>query len=229
MKRAFTLTEMLAALAVCSLLGTAALGVTARLSDRGNAVRCVGNLRQWGIAMQGYVQDNGGFLPRRGQGVQPVSRVERPEDWFNALTPYLEMPSFNELVTSGSVPKPGERSVFVCPSARAGRNGGHFITYGMNMYLSRWDQPERTRVAALPDPGTLAFMADAPGGYASTVPSRAAFSVEPRHGGRANVLFLDGRVQAFDGAYLGCGEGDKTQPDVRWCTGIPGDTWVPNS
>ena len=70
-------------------------------------------------------------------------------------------------------------------------------------------------------------MADSPGGYASTVPSSGGYSVMARHGGCANVVFVDGHVGAFAGDYLGCGKGDNTQPDVRWQTGIAGDTWKP--
>jgi prepilin-type N-terminal cleavage/methylation domain-containing protein/prepilin-type processing-associated H-X9-DG protein len=224
---AFTLVELLAALAVVGILVSLATVGVRRSIEKANGVKCVSNLRQWGMALQGYIQDSGGFLPRRGQGVQPVWVVDRPDDWFNALTVYLEMPTYNELYQAGKAPKPGERSVFVCPSAKVTNTYTHFITYGMNMYLSRWDQAERSRVVQLPNPSTLAFLADSPGGFASTVPSSRLFSVIARHGGHANVVFVDGHVGTFVGDYLGCGKFENTQPDVRWQTGIAGDTWKP--
>jgi hypothetical protein len=82
--------------------------------------------------------------------VQPVFRIDRPEDWFNALCPYLGMPGYQEFYLAGNAPKPGERTVFVCPEARV------------------------------------------------------------------------------TGSYLGCGTGEKSQPDVRWNPGFPGDPWAPN-
>lgn len=228
MKEGFSLVELLAALAVSAVLAVLAAAQLGRSAEAAKAVQCTSHLRQWGVALQGYLQDSGGFLPRRGQGVQPVWVVDRAEDWFNSLPPYVEMPPYSTLYLSGQAPKPGGRSVFVCPSARVTNTYTHFITYGMNMYLSRWDQIERTRVVNLPSPSTLAFLADSPGGYASTVPSSREFSAKPRHRGQANVLFVDGHVQAFPGDYLGCGTGEKTQPDVRWQTGIEGDIWRPN-
>ena len=223
----FSLLEMLSVLAVTGILATMVTANVGRGLEKADTAKCCGNLREWGMALQNYMQDSGGFLPRRGQGVQPVSLVSRPEDWFNSLSPYLEMPAYNDLYLAGKAPKPGDRSVFVCLSAKVTNTYTHFITYGMNMYLSRWDQSEPSRIVQLPSPSTLAFMADSPGGYASTVPSSGGYSVMARHGGCANVVFVDGHVGTFAGDYLGCGKGDNTQPDVRWQTGIAGDTWRP--
>jgi prepilin-type processing-associated H-X9-DG protein len=208
-------------LAMCSLAAVRGIRTQAQ-----SAV-CVSHLRQWAAAMQLYAKDNDGYLPRRGQGVQPVFRIDRPDDWFNALCPYIEMASYQELFEMGRAPKPGDRTVFVCPAAKNPGGSTHFICYGMNMYVSRWDQTERLKLNRLPDPAVVAFMADSPGGYASTVPSASAYSVQARHGGKANVSFFDGRVQSFSGSYLGCGTGEKTQPDVRWNPGFPGDLWTP--
>lgn len=223
----FTLVEMLTVLAVAGILTSFGAAAVNRSLEKAESAKCVSHLRQWGASLQCYIQDSGGFLPRRGQGVQPTWVVDRPDDWFNSLTSYLEMPSYNDLYKEGKAPKPRDRSVFVCPSAKVTNTYAHFITYGMNMYLSRWDQSERSRVVQLPSPSTLAFLADSPGGYASTVPSSRGFSVMARHGGCANVVFVDGHVGSFTADYLGCGKGEKTQQDVRWQTGIEGDTWRP--
>lgn len=227
MKKGFTLVELLASIGILSILAAAMAAGIGRGTERANAVKCTGNLRQWGIALQSYLQDSGGMIPRRGQGVQPVWVIDREEDWFNCLPPYLEMPPYSDLYKAGKAPKPGDRSVFVCPSARVTNTYTHFITYGMNMYLSRWDQAERTRTVTLPSPSTLAFLADSPGGFASTVPSSRGYSVKARHLGCANVLFLDGHVRAFPGDYLGCDSGEKQRDDVRWQTGVEGDIWRP--
>lgn len=225
--RGFSLVELLATVAITGLLATVVTTTAGRGIEAANSAKCLGQLRQWGSALQNYVQDSGGFLPRRGQGVQPVWVVDRPEDWFNSLAPYLEMPPYSDLYAANKAPGPGARSIFVCPSAKVTNPYRHFITYGMNMYLSRWDASEATRVAAIPSPSTLAFMADSPGGYASTVPASAAYSVAPRHSGWANVVFVDGHAASFSGDYLGCGSRDTAQPDVRWQTGLAGDFWRP--
>ena len=94
----------------------------------------------------------------------------------------------------------------------------YFLPYAMNMYLSPWIRPNPHRFSEIPSPEQLAFMADAPGAYASTVPSQCGYSVQARHAGCANVVFLDGHVQSFTGEYLGCGTGEKELTDVRWQT-----------
>ncbi|MFA7343289.1 MAG: prepilin-type N-terminal cleavage/methylation domain-containing protein [Terrimicrobiaceae bacterium] len=147
--RGFSLVELLATVAITGLLATVVTATAGRGIEAANAAKCLGQLRQWGSALQNYVQDNGGFLPRRGQGVQPVWVVDRPEDWFNSLSPYLEVPPYSDLYAANKAPGPGARSIFVCPSAKVTNPYKHFITYGMNMYLSRWDAAQATRVAVI--------------------------------------------------------------------------------
>jgi len=222
----FTLVELAAAIFLMALLAALIASQLVSGIELSREAACLSNLRSWGVAAGLYAVDNNGKLPRRGQGVQQVRQIERTEDWFNALPPYLGEKSYAELARSGHAPRPGSKSIFICPSAVEDGRVEHFLCYGMNMYLSRWDQPEATRVHGLPSPGTVAFMADAPGGYASTVPSAGGYSVTARHHGRANVLFLDGRVQPFDGDYLGCNRGEISHPDVRWQID-QGDVWKP--
>ena len=110
--------------------------------------------------------------------------------------------------------------MFVCPSATGEPQYPNFLCYGMNMYLSPWIRPEPHMLQELPNSSQLVFMADAPGGWASTVPSSLGYSVVARHNGRANVVFVDGHVQSFLGSYIGCGVGEPNPElsDIRWQT-----------
>lgn len=227
-RMAFTLPEVLVAISLIAIAASVTTNWINSGIEKARGIECTGNLRQWGVALQLYIQDHDGSLPRRGQGVRPVTVIDRDEDWFNNLPPYLEMSPYKDIYARGQVPRPGRRSVFLCPSATIPADCQHFISYGMNMYLSRWDQRDASRVVQLPRPSSLAFLADSPGGYASTVPSGSEYSVVARHSGGANVVFVDGHVQRFPGGYLGCGSGDISQPDVRWKTEVAGDTWKPN-
>jgi len=220
----FTLIELLVVIVVIAVLAALSAAAVMKVSEYSKRAACLSNLRQWGVALPLYYADNNGSLPRRGQGVRIVTQFDRPEDWFNSLPPYMDIPPLSKLMPEGRAPKPGDRSVFVCPSAMKSQAGASaFLSYGMNMYLSQWNQPTPDNMNMIKNPSQLVFMADSPGGYSSTIPSAAPYSVPARHGDHACLVFCDGHAQAFTGDYLGCGTGAKTQPDIRWET-FPGSS-----
>jgi prepilin-type processing-associated H-X9-DG protein len=73
-------------------------------------------------------------------------------------------------------------------------------------------------------PDSVVAMADAPGPYASTFPSRRPYGAVARHNSRVNFLFLGGHTQTFAGSFVGCGAGDPDLDDVRWLTGTASDS-----
>ena len=224
---AFTLMELLVVIVVIAILAALLMPALARARDKARGDECVGNLRQWGLALQMYADDNGDFLPRRGQGVQTLALITRPDDWFNALPPYFNLPSYQQLVAAGDRPAAHEHSVFICPDA-VDPGGAYFLPYGMNMNLSPWNLPLASKFGEIVQPSSVVAMADAPGPYASTFPSKQPYSVIARHVGRATLLFLAGRVQSFSGAYVGCGVGDPGRDDLRWLTGTASDAQAHN-
>jgi prepilin-type N-terminal cleavage/methylation domain-containing protein/prepilin-type processing-associated H-X9-DG protein len=220
-RRAFSLLEILVAITVIAILAALSFSALSRAHEVADRTTCLNNLRQWGAALSLYMQDNDGQIPRRGQGVRPVEIIDRPDDWFNCLPPYLGLSSYQQMVAQGRAPKAGERSIFVCPTAKD-LGKPHFLAYGMNMYLSPWIRPNMHRISEIPHPSQLAFLADGPGGWSSTIPSNQDYSVSARHGRCANVVFLDGHVQSLDGNSIGCGQGNATLPDIRWETQTDG-------
>jgi prepilin-type N-terminal cleavage/methylation domain-containing protein/prepilin-type processing-associated H-X9-DG protein len=224
--RAFTLIELLVVIATIAILASLLLPALAHAKAKAKTTHCVSNLKQWGLALQFYADDNEDAIPRRGQGVLPLFNIARPEDWFNALPPLLSTPSFQLVVTNGTMPQAEEKTIFVCPSAK-GWTASNFISYAQNMYLSPWIRPLPHRLSEIPRPSALAFLADGPGTHSSTVPSSLTYSVQPRHEQRAVIAFLDGHVESFAGEYLGCGTGDPKRADVQWETGTTGINQAP--
>ncbi|HVM59493.1 MAG TPA: type II secretion system protein [Verrucomicrobiae bacterium] len=223
----FTLVEVLVVTGIIGILAGLLLSALGRARARGDSARCVNNLRQWGLALEMYMDDYNDYIPRRGQGVQPLALINRPDDWFNCLPKYFGAQSYSNLVAAGKMPRAGDvSSVFIDPGAK-NPGGAYFLPYGMNMYLSPWIRPAPHNLREIPNPGQLVFMADAPGQYASTVPSQLGYSVIARHLGCANVAFVDGRVQAFSGGYIGCGAGEPQRPDIRWPTLTDGINQAP--
>ena len=226
-RRAFTLIELLVVIAIITILAAFLLPALARAKDKARATQCAANLRQWGLAMRMYADDNSDFLPRRGQGVQTLTLITRSDDWFNALPPYFNLPAYQQLVAGGKKPAAGDRSVFVCPDA-TDAGAAYFLPYGMNMNLSTWNQPQAAKFGDVVQPPLVVALADAPGQYASTYPSLQPYGVLARHAGRVNLLFLAGSVRSFSGRYVGCGVGDPGRDDVRWLTGTASNALAHN-
>src|SRR5262249_38087123 len=156
--------ELLTATAIVALLIGLLLPSLTAARQSANDLKCRSNLRQWAVAAILYAHDNEGFLPRRGQGVQPTSNIDRPEDWFNALPPLLGQETYCDLVRAGHAPRPGDRSIWMCPSA-ASVDAANYLAYGMNMWLSTWQASQPDRLDAVGPVERQVFMADGPGGY----------------------------------------------------------------
>lgn len=219
---AFTLIEVLVVVVIIAVLAALSFRGFAKAAHLRNQAESASNLRQWGAALGLYAGDHDGELPRRGQGVQPVSQLDRPEDWFNALPPYFGQPGYGTLIKTGRRPKAGERSLFVRPGA-LDPGGIAFLSYAMNMNLSPWNFPAPTKYSAIANPTRTVFLAESPGQYASTYPSTRPYGCLAPHDGMGNVLFLDGHVATFTAEHLGVGKGDPLRPDVSWLTGTPSD------
>ena len=224
---AFTLIELLVVIAIIAVLAGLSFGAFAHVHHSRDQVESASRMRQWGAALGGYVAQNDGALPRRGQGVQPVTQLNRPEDWFNALPPVLGQQGYGDLVKSARRPKAGENSLFVRPGAKD-PGGPAFLSYGMNMNLSPWNLSAPTQMARIEQPAATVFLAESPGAYSSAYPSSRPYSCVAPHGGKGNILFLDGHVAAFDADYLGVNKGDPKRDDVRWLTGTESDAQAPN-
>jgi prepilin-type N-terminal cleavage/methylation domain-containing protein len=225
--RAFTLVELLVTVAILAILAALVLPALAGGKKKAIQTECAANLRQWGLTFRMYADDNEDSLPRRGQGVQRLAKIDRPEDWFNCLPPYFGLPSFLIMVSNNATPMAHFKSVFICPAAE-NPGGTYFLPYGMNMNLCPWNLPMSTKFAEVAHPESVVAIADAPGPYSATFPSTQAYSPAARHSSKVNVLFLAGAVQSFASSYLGCGTGDPGRADVHWQTGTASDATAVN-
>lgn len=172
--------------------------------------------------MNNFATDNECFLPRRGQGVQETTQLTRPEDWFNALPPLMNMETYTQRATQGRPVTAGESSVWACPAATAPASG-NFFAYGMNMRLSTYAAALADRIDRVAPMSAQVFMADGPGTHCSILPSNQDYSLVARHDGRTNIVFLDGHAATFAGETVGCGVGDPLRNDVQWI--VPGSAW----
>jgi prepilin-type processing-associated H-X9-DG protein len=225
----FTLVELLVVLGIILAILGILLPALSKARRSMNGITCESNLRQWATATQMYANDNNSFLPRRGQGVGPTGIINRPSDWFNALPPMLHMPQYMDMVMAGTIPRPPDASIWICPEAND-MPGTYYWSYAMNMALSVWDASQNdgqpNKITGVGTTSTVVLFADAPGNYCSVYPSMTAggYNPVPRHNNNTvNICFLDGHVEAIGASYIGCGTGITAHEDLRWLP--PGSTW----
>lgn len=226
---AFTLVELLVAIGLITVLIGLLLPALFKARRSMNGITCESNLRQWAMATTMYANENHDFLPRRGQGVGPTEIIDRPSDWFNALPQILHLPQYQDMVAAGTIPRPPDASVWICPQAQD-MPGTYYWSYAMNMALSVWEANQNNAqpnlISGVGNTSIMVLFGDAPGNYCSIYPSITAggYNPVPRHShNTVNICFLDGHVSAISGSYLGCGTGLAAHPDVVWLP--PGSTW----
>jgi prepilin-type N-terminal cleavage/methylation domain-containing protein len=120
----FTLIELLTVIAVVAILAALLLPTLSRAKDKGGQTTCVNNLRQIGIAIRLYADDNKESLP-----VLPD-----PNPYPNGVGAYYKQLVKGYLGLSGPA-SPAEK-VFICPADRifSTQVGHAFTSYTFNGY-----------------------------------------------------------------------------------------------
>jgi hypothetical protein len=92
----------------------------------------------------------------------------------------------------------------------------------LNLCVGKFET-EPTRMGDVVRPAQVVALADGPGPYSGTFPSKNPYTPVARHNRQVNLLFLMENAQSFAGEYIACSVGDPGREDVRWRTGTVSD------
>jgi len=185
---AFTLLELLAAVAIVGVLAALVFTVGTRTLDNAKKVECVSHLSTLGKAFQLYMADNGLFPQKNPSG--------QPQDWITLFKPYLG----------------GDKEVYRCPVPRLvngkpvefrSTSDTNLVTnYGISYWLAEGlatggggaQAGRRPSPVSINNMSKVGVLVDARNNWLKeTQPDR----VWAGHGDQANVMFFDGHVESL--------------------------------
>ncbi len=127
-RRAFTLIELLVVIAIIAILAAILLPALAAAKQRAQSIRCLSNLRQWGLGFRMYSDDSNEYVPEEGNTANPINYpgTSTTADnldfaWYNRVGPYISQTPLVNLyglfLNAANPPLPGSQSLFSCPAA----------------------------------------------------------------------------------------------------------------
>ncbi|HMP82633.1 MAG TPA: type II secretion system protein [Verrucomicrobiota bacterium] len=167
--------ELLVVIAIIGILAALLMPALTRAGESGRATACLGNLRQIGVALQLYVQDNNNRLP--------VMR-DRAAGATNAF-PSVDVVLRDQL---------GNTNVLKCPSDRDGIFENTGSSYGWNNLLNGQRDDDLHVLGMKFDPHAIPLMFDKEGFHAARGPAKAVnYLYADMH--IKNLLAIEGTIE----------------------------------
>ena len=186
----FSLIEMMFVVAVIALLAGIMFPLAGSVRAKAQRSNCLNNLRQWGMALNLYLDENRGKFP----GWQ-----NKKDAWYEKLPPYADQPAMSEEV---AFPGGGRKSLFLCPSdvGDGTDHGDYYSSYTFNTHVSK--TKGATHQHQIKNPDRFVVFSETPTGGKSgvdlsTLGRAKNGSTAFRHSGSVCFAFADGHAASF--------------------------------
>jgi prepilin-type N-terminal cleavage/methylation domain-containing protein/prepilin-type processing-associated H-X9-DG protein len=158
-KHGFTLIELLVVVTIISILAAILFPIFARARENARRASCMSNLKQAGLGVMMYVQDNDEHYPFNRQ-----ARNTLDPSWSLTTVPSGDFATTSTLYWQPFLqPYTKSEQMFFCPSRNYVNmtNGGLYGNYGINRLIASDNSTTSMSMAAMFSPATTYLIMDA--------------------------------------------------------------------